>query len=711
MMREGIIALLVVFMIIIVSSYSNIYGSDNVVNFSNGEVTIRHAPFMETKATDAYFEFVIVQEGATMLCKLDREYFQECEPVKYYSNLRLGEHTLVLKREGSNITPVTYEWKIIPQPTKNIQGAFSPCIELNVEGPYFIGGEDDPVAYYSYLTSCSQLKQKIKLFVDDSCGTSGIFQEGVCVLANVTKFEYIAYLEPFESTTIDVPIILSNNHIGDYPFEIKVKATFTNNEKIFYIVSSKEEISHMDPLLKIHYSFSPDVGEIVSFSVEKLFDPKNTITEYRWDFGNGGGDGGQTVDTVYNSGKTYDVTVTGLDGAGETVAKDTTSIFVFDPQVEFDAYYDDYDYERIPFDVYNTSSLIKEYAIPLIISPFALIYLLRNPIEEHKDLPKYIFERFPQKFRLNNIVVIIGVFLALGIIPLLFFLFDYTISPYLLPLTLIDPPGLVIWLGIFVGSIYYAKLYRSEYFKSLDIWKLGPHASELIKNSFLGKKSFILFLVIFEIMLATSFLFGFLFQSNLDYAQFLSMYVPLSIMVVPLLSIICSTFWSSLISFREVIEQSSLDTLDVDMDAKIKTRTSRMTRHFAVWLLFVIVPGSLVYGYFIPLTMVFLFCMGVSLVVVEIRNRKYISKVKENIKGELEESEKYYRSELEDEFDDEDEINASVKAYQKNILQTIGHVENMPNSLFNKGSTIILLSLLFGMPAILILFEVIKYSY
>lgn len=63
-------------------------------------------------------------------------------------------------------------------------------------------------------------------------------------------------------------------------------------------------------------SFTPSVGEAVTFNASESYDPDGTIVNYFWDFGDGATAEGKIVNHKFNESKVYPVTLTVRDNSG-----------------------------------------------------------------------------------------------------------------------------------------------------------------------------------------------------------------------------------------------------------------------------------------------------------------------------------------------------------------------------------------------------------
>lgn len=292
----------------------------------------------------------------------------------------------------------------------------------------------------------------------------------------------------------------------------------------------------------------------------------------------------------------------------------------------------------------------------------------------------------------KSVIAVIGVFFLLAIIPLLFFMITGSVSTELLLRTLVDPPAIITWLVIFLTSFYYLKCYRQTFFETLKILNLGPHTYESAKNSFIGRRSFFVFLVIFEIALSYPFVND--YMSNLDAnplqdARFFSLYIPIGVLVVPLISRICSSLWSSTLSIRSIIEQSSIDSIESDISNKVRAKNSDWTYPFLVWII-IVFPGTFAWKGLDYFTMIFLLTVLILFLVVEIKNRRYVNKVKRNILKQLDETKHSWRSEVmamgrTNYTPSENEIDDAVASYESNLQKIMEQVRKMPVSFFHKG--------------------------
>lgn len=313
----------------------------------------------------------------------------------------------------------------------------------------------------------------------------------------------------------------------------------------------------------------------------------------------------------------------------------------------------------------------------------------------------------------KSVILMIGSFFLLAIIPLFFFIGDGDREFPSLLLTMVNPPAVIIWLIIFLASFFYAKRFRQTFFETLKILNLGTHTYELAKNSFIRRKIFFIFLVIFEILLASSnWLYityaypGYQTYSDSDVqyvARLFSVYVPLAILVVPLMSRIFSSVLSSTLSIRNIIAESSIDSIESDISNKVRTKSSDWTYPFLIWIGVSIFPGALVWPETTFFIIMFLCITVVSFLTVEIKNHRHISKVNQNILKQLEETKQHWRLEIgqisnENYSPSEKEISEAILSYELELQKVKERVRKTPTSFFQRRVIIILLVYQIGFP-------------
>jgi len=363
----------------------------------------------------------------------------------------------------------------------------------------------------------------------------------------------------------------------------------------------------------------------------------------------------------------------------------------------------------------SSESPVFDYVIPMFMSGLGLLYFHKTRNKNADSSSLFIFKKISQKLQLSEIKGMVAVWILLAAIPIPFFVLTNSISPYLLPHLYSMTPTIIIWLGIFLSSIYFAKRYRSNFFNLLELSNLGPRTFETAKKSFTNKKSFTSFLVIFELVVILSFIFGYNPGERLDENNFrrMTLLLPIVILAVPMISKICSTLVSSMIAYRKIFSESTIESLDSDIYQKIAKENSKMTRPIIMWLSIIIFAGFLSSLYLFAFAGLFLSSLIIIFFVTDFRNGRYIKRLKSNLLRELDESEKNYRSEVEEMLPKNyvpthEEMEATLLSYKNNLLQTQEQVKKIPNSFFQKRLKAVILLYILSFPYLYIIAGVLK---
>jgi hypothetical protein len=201
----------------------------------------------------------------------------------------------------------------------------------------------------------------------------------ILIKPNVSEYVYV-------TTSINAP----ENH----SFIVEAKVAIKDNEENYYTINKKQNLPlEISLVIKCTHNGNTNnitsnscdsiKNKVITFSADKSIIPKEIIDPtYNWDFGDGTSAEGIKVDHQYNEYGTYLVTLTASDNNEMQVAAISEYVGIYESDYLIRESY---------------AMVLQGYVLPIVLSGLMLYYLLRKPIMDEKDYPKFYLERIFDK--------------------------------------------------------------------------------------------------------------------------------------------------------------------------------------------------------------------------------------------------------------------------------------------------------------------------